>query len=54
MYAWGISNTENDFVIYGENLNDIYSVFEKIAKAHNKKYDSKKGEVKSSKYLYTI
>ena len=49
VYAWGISNTENDFVIYGENLNDIYSVFEKIAKAHNKKYNSKKGEVEKFK-----
>lgn len=43
VYAWGISNTENDVVIYGEDLNDIYSVFDRIARAHNTKYNSKKG-----------
>ena len=43
MYSWSIGNTENDIQIYCENINEVYSVFDKIARAHNVKYDSKKG-----------
>ena len=43
VYAWSIGNTENDLQIYGEDLNDVYMVFDKIARAHNIKYNSKKG-----------
>lgn len=42
VYAWSIGNTNNDKQVYGEDLNDFYSVFNRIARAHNKKY--KKGK----------
>lgn len=45
VYGWGIGNTENDIVVYGDNIDDIYMVFDKIARAHNKKFDSKKGSI---------
>ena len=42
VYGWSIGNTKNDIQIYGENLNDIYRVFDKIARAHNTNYKGKK------------
>lgn len=47
VYAWSVGNTKNDLQIYGENLNDIYSVFDKIARAHNRKYNAKKGSTQT-------
>lgn len=45
VYAWSIGNTKNDMQIYGENINDVYSAFDRIARAHNTKYNAKKGSV---------
>ena len=43
VYGWSIGNTGNDYQIYCENIDDIYAIFEKIARVHNVKYNSKKG-----------
>ena len=49
VYAWSIGNTKNDMQIYGEDINDVYSVFDKIARAHNTKYNAKKGSTEKFK-----
>ena len=43
VYAWSIGNTGNDYQIYGEDINDIYIVFDKIARANNMEYNDCNG-----------
>lgn len=54
VYAWSIGNTENDMQIWGEDINDIYCVFDKIGRAHNTKYDSKKSNQTFEVFIHNL
>lgn len=51
-YAWGVSNSSNDYVVYGENLKDMFSLFEKIGNSRKdftgRKTQKKLKEVKKN------
>lgn len=55
VYAWSIGCTKTDVQVYGNNIDDIYSVFERIARANNKKYDSKRSQtVKFQVFVHNL
>ena len=43
VYAWSIGNSESDVQVYGTELDDIYSVFDKIARARWTEYKDASG-----------
>lgn len=54
-YAWGVSNSMNDYVVYGEKLEDMIRLFEMIGQSRNfykgKKTLSKMNEIKRNMQL---
>ncbi len=47
VYAWAIANTENDYVVYGENLNQLFNLFDFLMRVEYENY----GTITSSRKL---
>lgn len=61
VYAWGLSNTNNDYVVYGENLEQFFETLNKICynnvsleKLSSSKVKSIKSKMKMQIYIHNL